>query len=804
MSAKENSKDESFPWITAGDMSKWHILIRAYLRPKKGDRALDSDRPVLDPELLVSLLVNGDETRRSSEYRRKVAHKVKLWVKRNDLAYAALVKAVTYAPSALTVVLDNPSVTAKELFDLLTRRFDQKDMTGVVQAKLAAFNSMTLDSSEKAEDFINRLILAKIDLNNLGCDYVDKDIYCLGRLKEGLLTDTRFQDVALNLSCAVDMTWDRAVQIVTAVEASRTTLKNGKSTTYTPQISSGLDTAEKGEHAAVRRLRAKFGKQVKHLKGKLNAKYKKYCNYCHKSGHLEPECRDKIAKFGNNKKKEELRTCYTCGKPGHLAKDCHKRKRDDRDDGDRGRARSGKHVDNYFSDGESSRMLSEYSARRLSTAKAVLDSGATSHMLSNGSVEGFANKKLCDTRQKINTAHSGQSFVATSRGAVGALKDVLVIADNTLSENIASVPRFDRDGNYVVFGGGHAHILPADAREKIEEVLRDTAHVAHAKLDSDNTYRLLLQDVVGSERVMLGSATPEETLELWHKRLGHRNKRDLGHAIKTKLLRGISDKASVHKKDGLCDACVRAKSTRTSFSRAAPASLSEEESRSTLFPVNKVVKRTDTDLKGPFSVPGMKGELYFQLFTETDSKFSVIKFLSAKSQAPLTVQEYIDVDLASEGQSLLEYHSDGAPELISREITLLLAARGCKLSYSAAYTPEQNGLAERQNRTVWESAYAMWMASALPALFWTYACMYANIIRNVLPTSTTAGWMSPFEAKYGVSPDVHIFRVFGCIAFVHVPAATRDSTFTDKAERGYFVGLKWPLLDRYLAFVPTV
>ena len=64
--------------------------------------------------------------------------------------------------------------------------------------------------------------------------------------------------------------------------------------------------------------------------------------------------------------------------------------------------------------------------------------------------------------------------------------------------------------------------------------------------------------------------------------------------------------------------------------------------------------------------------------------------------------------------------------------------------------------------------------------------------------------MSPFQAKYTAPANVHAFRTFGCIAYAHVAEALRDSTFADKACKGYFVGLKWPLLDRYLIFIPSL
>ena len=414
MSTLSNSKDESFPWITTTDMSKWNVLLRAYLKPKKGDRALDSEKPQVNEDLAQRLMEDGQETRRSVEYRRKVAHRVKLWVNRNDRAYAALVKSATYSPSALTVVLDNAEATARDLYVKLQERFDQREMTGVIQLKLAAFNSMSLASSEKAEDFINRLILAKIDLNNVGCDYVNKDVHCLGRLKEGMVSDERFKDVSLMLSCAPDMTWDHAVRVVTAFENYRTILaKSAKPDTY----SSGTGASGKPDDAAaVRRMAEKYKKQVQSLRGKANNYKKKKCNYCGKLGHLEPDCRTKKAARGKSSSGGgESRICYNCGLTGHLAKDCRKRKREDGpSDGGRSRARPTRHVDEDSGD-EYNRMLRDGGSGSDDEGEhMVLDSGATSHMLTQSTAAAFKDTDLRASTRVIQTAQAGQRFAASS------------------------------------------------------------------------------------------------------------------------------------------------------------------------------------------------------------------------------------------------------------------------------------------------------------------------------------------------------------------------------------------------------
>ncbi|CAM9215323.1 unnamed protein product, partial [Ectocarpus fasciculatus] len=511
----------------------------------------------------------------------------------------------------------------------------------------------------------------------------------------------------------------------------------------------------------------------------------------------ESECRSKQKRTRRDSKGSrgdrgakdpDTRKCFHCGQRGHLIATCRKRKSED-DAGGSSRGKSTRYVDDAFSDGERSRMLSEYTRKH--AGKITLDSGATSHMLGRSTVSAHRDTDLHEVNKVVDTAKVGESMVATKRGRVGNLQNVLVMEDSDLSEGIASVATLDLEGKFVLFGGSTARIYDSQMN-----------FLAQAPLGGDKAYRFELSDLTGEERARLGSAMPSETLELYHTRLGHKNKRDLGHAIKEGLVVGAPMAASVHRKTGLCDACVKAKSTRHSFSKAVAA---KSPKRATaLVPQEPVVRRVVTDLKGPISVPGTRGENYLQLFTEADTRFRVCKTMTTKAQAVVNLREYIEVDLASEGQRLLEYHSDAAPELISKETVTYLASKGCRVSYSPPYTPERNGMAERSNRTIWESAYAMWLACMLPASFWPYAVVYATVIANMLPTDTALGWMAPFQAKYGAPPDIHMFRIFGCIAFAHVPEALRDSTFADKAYKGYFVGLKWPLLDRFLVYIPSL
>ncbi len=49
--------------------------------------------------------------------------------------------------------------------------------------------------------------------------------------------------------------------------------------------------------------------------------------------------------------------------------------------------------------------------------------------------------------------------------------------------------------------------------------------------------------------------------------------------------------------------------------------------------------------------------------------------------------------------------------------------------------------------------------------------------------------MPPVTAKYSIVPNITMFRTFGCLVYIHIPAATRNKGLVDKAYRGKFLGI---------------
>jgi len=104
-----------------------------------------------------------------------------------------------------------------------------------------------------------------------------------------------------------------------------------------------------------------------------------------------------------------------------------------------------------------------------------------------------------------------------------------------------------------------------------------------------------------------------------------------------------------------------------------------------------------------------------------------------------------------------------------------------------ANTLQENGVAERLNRTVLEMVRTMMFDSKLPKAYWTFAVKYAQVILNRLPTKAVSEDRTPHELFLQKKPSVaHI--LFGCRAYVHVPDEKR-SKLDPKSVEGFFVGL---------------
>jgi len=117
-----------------------------------------------------------------------------------------------------------------------------------------------------------------------------------------------------------------------------------------------------------------------------------------------------------------------------------------------------------------------------------------------------------------------------------------------------------------------------------------------------------------------------------------------------------------------------------------------------------------------------------------------------------------------------------------------LELKGIEHEMTAPFTPEQNGKAERDNRTIIECAGTLLHAKNLPKILWAEAIAYAVYVLNRI-VNRKDGNVSPYELWTGKTPDLSNLKTFGSDAYIHVPKLFRRK-WDRKAEKGIFVGFQ--------------
>jgi len=152
------------------------------------------------------------------------------------------------------------------------------------------------------------------------------------------------------------------------------------------------------------------------------------------------------------------------------------------------------------------------------------------------------------------------------------------------------------------------------------------------------------------------------------------------------------------------------------------------------------------------------------------------------------------------GVSIKCLRFDGGGEYFSNEFNEYLKEHGIQRKYSCSYSSQQNGIAKRKNRHIVEIARAMLNEKNLPNYFWAEAITTVVYIMNRIPITVVHG-MTPKEKFTCKKPDVSHLKVFGCIAYVHVP--NKEILKLDpKAEKCIFIGYSSEQ-KRYRCFNPS-
>ncbi|KEP45406.1 integrase core domain protein, partial [Rhizoctonia solani 123E] len=131
---------------------------------------------------------------------------------------------------------------------------------------------------------------------------------------------------------------------------------------------------------------------------------------------------------------------------------------------------------------------------------------------------------------------------------------------------------------------------------------------------------------------------------------------------------------------------------------------------------------------------------------------------------------------------------DNGKEFVHKEFKDHLESNGTILRTTAPYSPAQNGIAERLNRTLFDHEHCMMFEAEAPPSWWQESTAYACFLKNRTPTFINGRLITPYEALYGKKPNVMTFYKFGALVQILDQSGSRGK-LDPKTKPARFVGI---------------
>jgi transposase InsO family protein len=286
-------------------------------------------------------------------------------------------------------------------------------------------------------------------------------------------------------------------------------------------------------------------------------------------------------------------------------------------------------------------------------------------------------------------------------------------------------------------------------------------------------------------------------VELWHRRLAHLHYRALPSL--RKIVTSLPEFEVQH--NGVCQGSALGKNVKKPFPNS--------DSRA-----NGILNLIHSDLCGPMSVTTQSGHLYFMIFIDDYSWKTWIYFLKSKESDEVLdrFQELRALVENQSGKRIKVLWSNNGGEYTSGGFVDFCSEAVIKREFTGPYNPQQNGVAERKNRTIISAVKAIINDQGFLMFLWAETCSTTVYVQNRCPHQTLRD-MTPEEAFTGEKPEIGHLRIFGYSMYVHVPwerrtkldPSGRKGVFVDynksaKAYRIYIPGQRKIELSRDVTF----
>lgn len=492
----------------------------------------------------------------------------------------------------------------------------------------------------------------------------------------------------------------------------------------------------------------------------------------------------------------EKRTCFNCGKPGHVQRDCKNgaEAQASNNDGQAARGRGTWRARGWRGGQEGGRRnyvrgRGSYRGWRGASAqpatqqevynawvatvnhhaahntemenvscnevKWILDSGCTDHIINNDRY--FENSKTL--KNPVNV-HLGDNRIvkATKIGNVVCyfdasgkknkvnIKNVFFVKD--MHSNLISYSKIT-DNNKTVSERNTSKIIDKFGNLTAIAFKINNLYYIKGNLKYENKFVNIANKQVDNMSLK----------EKWHRILGHVNFKYLEILIKNKLLNGMP--REIENEFMKCKTCIESKMHNVPF----------KNNRSK---AQEILEIVHTDVCGPFSTTGFKGEKYFISFIDDYSKIARVYVMKSKSEVFDCVIEYINEVENLTGKRVKILRCDNGKEYLNGKIYNFCKSKGIKIDNCPAYVHELNGVAERFNRTIMDISRSLLAKANIHKKYWPEIVCAATYLRNRTLTNTVE-MKTPCEIFFGKKPDVSNLRLYGSKVFVRIPEQKRTS-----------------------------
>ena len=259
---------------------------------------------------------------------------------------------------------------------------------------------------------------------------------------------------------------------------------------------------------------------------------------------------------------------------------------------------------------------------------------------------------------------------------------------------------------------------------------------------------------------------------LWHRRLAHVGMKNLHKLLKGEHVIGLTNVQ--FEKDRPCAACQAGK-------QVGGAHHSKN-----VMTTSRPLELLHMDLFGPVAYLSIGGSKYGLVIVDDFSRFTWVFFLQDKSETQGTLKRFLRRAQNEFELKVKKIRSDNGSEFKNLQVEEFLEEEGIKHEFSAPYTPQQNGVVERKNRTLIDMARTMLGEFKTPECFWSEAVNTACHAINRVYLHRLLKKTS-YELLTGNKPNVSYFRVFGSKCYILVKKG-RNSKFAPKAVEGFLLG----------------